>query len=369
MIDIRAGTLGLIATLSIGLAAAEAQEQQAVKAASPPAIEVAATEVKTQPWIEMIPTIGIAEARQGVDISGSEGGTVAEILFDSGDKVKVGQPLVRLDSSKEQADLNATQVQIPAAQVDSERKRKLAATGAVSQSDADDALAKYNSLTAQAISLKATITRRTLGAPFAGVVGIRKVNLGQYLNPGTAIVSLQDLDVMRMRFFVAQKDFAHVKIGQKMLARFDSFPGDEFEGKISAIEPSVRYQSGIVPIQAEIPNSDGRLLPGMFGEINIIQPDPIQAIVVPQSAVTFTLYGTSVYVVVEEKDAAGQPILVARNVNIETGERRGNLVVVTKGLKDGDKVVTAGQIRIGNGTPVKLVEGQGLPEMTEVPLQ
>jgi membrane fusion protein (multidrug efflux system) len=363
------GAIAVVAMLAVAsawLPAAVAQEQSAKEGAPPaaegPAIDVAATEVSEVEWQEKISSIGVAEAVQGVDVSGSESGTVAEILFDSGTEVTVGEPLVRLDSSKEEADLKATRVQIPAAEADLKRKRALVKDKIVSQTEVDDAQSKYDSLTAQAISLEATIERRVITAPFSGVLGIRKVNKGQYLNPGDLIASLQDLSVMRMRFLVGQKDFAKIKIGQDIEARFDAYPGEVFKGRISAIEPSVKFQSGIIPIQAEIPNAEGKLLPGMYASLDVLLPEHNKRVVVPQSAVTFNLYGESVYVIDPQTSTVQQ-------TTVRTGARRDNLVVIEEGLKSGQPVVVAGQLRLSNGTKVKVVEGQTLPEMTKVPLQ
>jgi len=337
-------------------------KQTEAPAPSGPAVDVAAVAAKEIEWQEKVSSIGIAESLQGVDVSGSEAGLVAEVLFDSGKKVAAGDPLVRLDSSKEEADLSATQAQIPAAKADLNRKIKLVKERVVSQSDLDEAQSRYDELNAQAISLRATIDRRLLTAPFGGVLGIRKVNKGQYLQPGDQIVSLQDLSVMRMRFLVGQKDYAKIKLGQDIEARFDAYPGEVFKGRITAIEPSVKYQSGIIPIQAEIPNSDAKLLPGMYGSLDVMLPDHSQKLVVPQSAVAFNLYGESIYVVDEQT-------MTVQQANVTTGARRGNLVVVETGIKPGQKVVVAGQLKLSNGTKVNVVEGQTLPEMTDVPLQ
>jgi len=349
---------------SAALAEGEQADQTAKEGTPPegPAIDVAATAVAEIDWQEKISSIGVAEAVQGVDVSGSEAGVVAEILFDSGSEAKVGEPLVRLDSSKEQADLKATQAQIPAAEADLKRKRQLVKERVVSQSDLDDAQSKYDSLIAQSISLTATIDRRIITAPFGGVLGIRKVNLGQYLHPGDLIASLQDLSVMRMRFLVGQKDFAKIKLGQDIDARFDAYPSEVFKGRITAIEPSVKYTSGIIPIQAEIPNSDMKLLPGMYASLDVLLPDHGKKIVVPQSAVTFNLYGETAYVI-DQKSMTVQP------VTVHTGPRRDNIVVIESGLKAGDMVVVAGQLKLSNGTKVNVVEGQTLPEMTQVPVQ
>ena len=353
-----AATGAVLAALALHGQRAGSQET----APAMPAVDVAALEAQEVDWQEKISSIGIAEALQGVNVSGSEAGTVADILFDSGDTVQVGQTLVRLDTSKEQADLEATQTQIPAAKADLGRKLKLVKDRIVSQTEVDDAQAKYDSLVAQAISLKATIARRDLKAPFSGVLGIRKVNKGQYLQPGDEIVSLQDLSVMRMRFLIGQKDFAKVKIGQEIDARFDAYPGEVFKGRISAIEPSVKFQSGIIPIQAEVPNSDMKLLPGMYASLDVLLPGHSKKIVVPQSAVTFNLYGETAYVVDPQSKKVQQ-------VTVRTGARRDNIVVIESGIKTGQIVVVAGQLKLNNGTLVNIVQGQTLPEMTNVPVQ
>jgi|AraplaMF_Col_mMF_1032025.scaffolds.fasta_scaffold00022_141 membrane fusion protein (multidrug efflux system) len=350
----------LIAGLICGGRPLAAQEQSA--APSAPAIDVAAAPAQEVDWQEKISSIGVAEALQGVDISGSESGNVVEILFDSGTKVKAGQPLVRLDTTKETADLKANQAQIPAAKTDLDRKQKLLKSGAVGQSDVDDAQSKYDTLVAESGSLKATIARRTLTAPFGGVLGIRKVNLGQYLQPGDLVANLQDLSVMRMRFLVAQKDFGKIKLDQPIEARFDAYPGETFKGRVTTIEPSVKYQSGIIPIQAEIPNADEKLLPGMYASLDVLLPEHSKKVVVPASAVTFNLYGESVYIV---DQTAG----TVQQVMVQTGATRNNAVVIGKGLKAGDLVVVAGQLKLSNGAKVKVVEGQALPEMTSIPVQ
>ncbi len=350
----------LVAGLICGARPLAAEDPAAAPAA--PAIDVAAAPAQELDWQEKISSIGVAEALQGVDISGSESGNVVEILFDSGTKVEAGQPLVRLDTTKEEADLKANQAQIPAAKTDLDRKRQLLKSGAVGQSDVDEAQSRYDTLVAESGSLKATITRRTLKAPFSGVLGIRRVNLGQYLQPGDQIANLQDLSVMRFRFLVAQKDYGRIKLDQPIEARFDSYPGEVFKGRVSTIEPSVKYQSGIIPIQAEIPNAEEKLLPGMYGSLDVLLPEHSKKVVVPASAVAFNLYGESVYVV----DQASSTV---KQVMVQTGATRNNAVVIEKGLKAGDLVVVAGQLKLSNGSHVKVVEGQALPEMTEIPAQ
>ena len=167
---------------------------------------------------------------------------------------------------------------------------------------------------------------------------------------------------MRMRFLIGQKDFAKIKLGQEIEARFDAYADDTFKGRISAIEPSVKFQSGIIPIQAEIPNADLRLLPGMYASLDIILPDRGRKLVVPQSAVTFNLYGETAY-------AVDQQAMTVKQVMVRTGARRGNLVVIESGIDAGQMVVVAGQLKLSNGTKVRLVEGQTLPEMTDIPMQ
>jgi membrane fusion protein (multidrug efflux system) len=356
----RAALTLVIAGLICGGHPLAAQEQSAAPAI--PAIDVAAAPATEIDWQEKISSIGVAEALQGVDISGSESGNVVELLFDSGTKVKAGQPLVKLDTTKEDADLKANLAQIPAAKTDLERKKQLLKSGAVGQSDVDDAQSKYDTLVAESGSLKATIARRTLKAPFGGVLGIRKVNLGQYLQPGDQVANLQDLSVMRLRFLVAQKDYGKIKLGQSIEARFDAYPGEVFKGEITTIEPSVKYQSGIIPIQAQVPNTDEKLLPGMYASLDVLLPGHSKKVVVPAGAVTFNLYGESVYVVDKTAGTVQQVVVV-------TGAARNNVVVIEKGVKVGDLVVVAGQLKLSNGSKVNVVEGQALPDMTTIPVQ
>lgn len=336
----------------------------------PPPVAVSAAPAEATQWTSQIPSIGFLEAVQGVNVSPSLPGLVVAILFQSGQSVKHGDVLVKLDSAVEEANLRSTQAQLPAAQSNYQRVLRLAAQGNAPQASLDQALAQLQSLQAQIASLQATIERRTITAPFDGVLGIRQIDLGQYLQPGTPIVNLQDLSVMRIRFIVPQRELARIAVGQDINIGVDAYPHRPFSGSIAAIEPVVNQQSGIVQVQAEVPNAGGLLRSGMFATVEVILPGTQTVVTVPDSAVSFTLYGDSVYVLTPaETGSDGQQIYRSNRVSVTTGERQGNRVVIVSGLKAGDLVVTAGQLKLQNGSRVVVDNSVALVPPATPPLQ
>jgi membrane fusion protein (multidrug efflux system) len=233
----------------------------------------------------------------------------------------------------------------------------------------DEVRSTAEALQQQISSLQATVARKTIRAPFNGMLGVRRVNLGQLINPGTVIANLQNVTAMRVDLIVSQRDFARIQVGHPVEAAVDAYPDRRFSGDVIAIEPSVNAQSGVVRVQAEIGNSDRLLRAGMMASVEVILPDVQHVIVVPASAISFALYGNSAFVVKDEAAPNGQRHLVAQRVAVQTGERRGNDVVVTRGLAAGDRVVTVGQVRLDNGTPVEPTEQSPLHVPTQTPLQ
>lgn len=209
-------------------------------------------------------------------------------------------------------------------------------------------------------------------APFSGVVGLRNVFLGQYLQPGTDIVRLEDTSVMRLRFTVPQTDISKIKLGQTIKINVDAYPQTQFDGHITAIEPAVNFQSGLIQVQADIPNNDGQLRSGMFARASIILPTVKDQIVIPQTAISFTLYGQNVYVLKEgeETDKEGNKVKVlrAKQVVVKAGERRGNDVHVLSGIQAGDQIVLSGQVRLSNDTKVHVVENDALAVPAQTPM-
>ena len=337
-----------------------------------PEFPVTAMVTKAQDWIPTIEAIGFIEPNQGVTLSTELSGTIDTITFESGKPVKADQLLLSLDSSVEKANLRASQAKLPAAKAKFDRFQNLYKTSSISKEQLDEAEAAYRSLEADIESLKATIARREVRAPFSGVVGLRNVFLGQYLQPGTDIVRLEDTSVMRLRFTVPQTDISKIKLGQTIKINVDAYPQTQFDGHITAIEPAVNFQSGLIQVQADIPNNDGQLRSGMFARASIILPTVKDQIVIPQTAISFTLYGQNVYVLKEgeETDKEGNKVKVlrAKQVVVKAGERRGNDVHVLSGIQAGDQIVLAGQVRLSNYTKVHVVENDALAVPAQTPM-
>ncbi|MGN5135803.1 efflux RND transporter periplasmic adaptor subunit [Aeromonas veronii] len=337
-----------------------------------PEFPVTAMVTKAQDWVPTIEAIGFIEPNQGVTLSTELAGTIDAITFESGKPVKADQLLLSLDSTVERANLRASQAKLPAAKAKFDRFQNLYKTSSISKEQLDEAEAAYRSLEADIESLKATIARREVRAPFSGVVGLRNVFLGQYLQPGTDIVRLEDTSVMRLRFTVPQTDISKIKLGQVIKINVDAYPQTQFDGHITAIEPAINFQSGLIQVQADIPNNDGQLRSGMFARASIILPTVTDQIVIPQTAITFTLYGQNVYVLKEgeETDKEGNKVKVlrAKQVVVKAGERRGNDVHVLSGIQAGDQIVLSGQVRLSNDTKVHVVENDALAVPAQTPM-
>ncbi|PKF77098.1 efflux transporter periplasmic adaptor subunit [Vibrio sp. vnigr-6D03] len=328
-----------------------------------PEFPVTVTEVTAVDWVPTIEAIGFIEPNQGVTLTTETNGVINKIQFESGTTVKDNQVLLTLDSEVEQANLKSAKAKLPAAQAKYKRYAGLYKKGSVSKEAYDDAQAAYLSLSADIESLKASIDRREIKAPFAGVVGIRNVYLGQYLQPGTDIVRLEDTSVMRLRFTVPQTDISRIHIGQTVDIKVDAYPENSFQGSISAIEPAVSVQSGLVQVQANIPNNDGQLRSGMFARADIILPKLTDQVSLPQTAITFTLYGDNVYILSEEDGVQR----VKQHV-VKVGERTEHIAHILEGVKPGDVVVTSGQVRLSNGAKVRIVESDATNPPAETPM-
>ncbi|HBC3595112.1 TPA: multidrug efflux RND transporter periplasmic adaptor subunit VmeC [Vibrio parahaemolyticus] len=339
------------------------QKMDAFASRPEPEFPVTVTEVKAVDWVPVIEAIGFIEPNQGVTVANETSGVIDKIAFESGTQVEAGQPLVLLDSEVEKANLKSSQAKLPAAEAKYKRYQGLFKKGSISKEAYDEAEANYYSLKADIESLKATIDRREIKAPFAGVVGIRNVYLGQYIQAGSDIVRLEDSSVMRLRFTVPQTDISRIKLDQEVDIFVDAYPDQPFKGSISAIEPAVNVQSGLIQVQADIPNSDGKLRSGMFARANIIMPKLANQVTLPQTAITFTLYGDNVYIVTE-KDGEKR---VKQHV-VKVGERTKDIAHILEGVKPGDVVVTSGQVRLSNHAKVSIVESNAITPPAETPM-
>ncbi|WLG94703.1 efflux RND transporter periplasmic adaptor subunit [Pseudomonas sp. FP198] len=370
--------LGVVLLVVLALAGYKAfsiYQQIQMFSAPKPAVSVAVAKAVEQPWQSRLPTVGSLKALQGVDLSLEIAGTVQKVQFESGQKVKAGQPILQLDSEVESALLETAQADLGLSQLDFGRGRQLVGSQAISKGEFDRLSAQLKKNQATVNQLKASLAKKHIVAPFSGTIGIRQVDVGDYLASGTVIATLQDLSSLYVDFYVPEQTVPRLAVAQPVNVSVSAYPGQTFVGSISAINPKVEDSTRNVLVRATLANPDGKLLPGMFANLNVILPDLAVGIVVPESAVTYTLYGNSMYVVTQkktadgsvEKDDKGQPILIAERRFVETGERRDGQVLVTKGVQRGEEVVIAGQIKLDNGTPIAISDDKTLTEQNSPP--
>jgi membrane fusion protein (multidrug efflux system) len=314
---------------------------------------VTALKVANSEWQPNIESVGSLRAVKGADLSLEVSGVVDTISFNSGDDVNEGALLLKLRSDDDQAKLDSLKATADLNQITYDRDQKQFKLQAVSQATIDTDAANLKNAQAQVAQQQAILDKKSLKAPFAGHLGIRAVDLGQYLAAGTVIVTLQALDPIFVDFFVPQQSVGQLKLGQAVAVKIDAFKGQTFTGEVSAINPKVDTATRNVQVRAALKNPDHKLLPGMYATIDISTGAPQNYVTLPQTAITYNPYGDTVYIVDEKgKDAAGKPQLVARQNFVTMGATRGDQVAILKGVNDGEMVVTSGQIKLHNGTPV-----------------
>jgi membrane fusion protein (multidrug efflux system) len=361
------GVVLLVVLLLAGYKAFSVYQQIQQFSAPKPPISVPVVTASEREWQSRLPAIGTLKALQGVDLSLEIAGTVKAVLFDSGQSVRVGQPLLQLDSDVEKALLGTAQADLGLARVEHGRGSRLVGDQAISKGEFDKLAAQLEKANATVAQLNASLAKKRILAPFSGIIGIRQVDVGDYLASGTVIATLQDLSSLYLDFNVPEQALPSLAVGQKALVSVAAYPGQRFEATLSAINPKVDEATRNVLVRATLPNPESKLLPGMFGDLQVLLPGPKTQIVLPESAITYTLYGNSVYVVAPEKvtseksdkaepeqDAQGQPRLVVERRFVETGERRDGLVIISKGIKAGEQVVSGGQLKLDSGAHVAI---------------
>lgn len=334
-----------------------------------PAIAVEVAAAQTRAWQGRLPAIGSLKAAQGVNLSLEVAGTVKALQFESGQKVKAGQPLLQLDSDVEKAQVGTAEADLGLAQVEYARGSKLVGDSAISKGEFDKLGATQKKAAATVAQLNASLAKKRILAPFSGTIGIRQVDVGDYLASGTVIATLQDLSSLYVDFYVPEQVLPKLEIGQEVQVNVGAYPDSGFNARVSAINPKVEDATRNVLVRATLPNPQGTLLPGMFANLQVILGKDTQALVVPESAITYSLYGNAVFVVAPKKDpqgnaetnAKGEPQLAVERRFVETGERRGGQVIIQKGLTEGENVVISGQLKLDNGTPVVISADQAVP--------
>jgi membrane fusion protein (multidrug efflux system) len=333
----------------------------------PPPESVSAAVAREERWQGFISSIGTINAVQGVTVTPDIPGQVREIAFESGAAVAKGDLLVRLDTSAEESQLAAMEAQVGLARSNLARVRTLRTDGNVAQADLDAAEAAVKQYEANANTIRATIEKKTIRAPFAGRLGIRQINLGQYMDTGKPIVSLQSLAPVYADFSLPQQELAKLKTGLRVRLVSDTYPGQRFEGVLTAINPDLDAVTRSVGLQATFDNADERLRPGMFARVEVLLPEEQNVLVIPATSVLSAPFGDSVYLIETQpaKDGAAAH-LVVRQQFIRTGTVRGDFVSVESGLKPGDRVASSGMFKLRNGLTV--VENNELsPKSTQTP--
>lgn len=349
---------------------------QALDNREPPAVTVSTRTVDKAAWTPRIRTTGSLRAVQGVQVTSELGGTVAEIDFRSGEHVTSGDLLVALNTSVARSQLKGQQAELKLAEQTLTRKQSLDERGLGSQAELDAARAEYERAQAAIESTRATIDKKRIEAPFDGTIGIRKVDLGQYLAPGSEIATLQALDPMYLDFELPQATFDRVATGQAVSLSLDAYPDRRFEGKVTAVDPQVDEATRSYGVRATLDNPDGKLQPGMFGQVELRLAGRRKVLTVPRTAIAYKPYGDSVYVVTrnsraeqggdkQQSEAAAETLVVKRR-NVRTGETRGDQVQVLEGLEVGERVVIAGNHKLRPGARVK-VDNSRVPEVEANP--
>jgi membrane fusion protein (multidrug efflux system) len=346
--------VGLVATALVGFQMFKARMiKRAMAAFANPPQTVSTVTVTEQEWRPALTAVGSLTAVQGANLSLEVSGIVTEIDFRSGADVQKGQTLLRLRADDDIARLHALEATAELARINYNRDLRQFRAQAVSQATLDTDAATLKNDEAQVAAQQAIVDQKILRAPFSGELGIRAVDLGQYLSAGTAVVGLQALDTLFDDFYLPQQDLSRIRVGQNVTAAVDAYPGEAFPGKIVAIDSAVDPGSRNIEVRAALPNPEHLLRPGMFTTLSIDAGAPEQRITLPQTAVAYDSYGNSVYVVVRKPTAAtGAPALFAEQKFVTLGATRGDQVAVLKGLKPGDIVVTSGQVKLRNGSPV-----------------
>jgi membrane fusion protein (multidrug efflux system) len=321
--------------------------------AAPPA-PVAVTIAREVSWTPSIGATGSLRAYQGVSVTAQEAGMVTAIHFDSGQAVTKGELLLQQYDLDERFTLESLKAELNLAHKSYERNQSLVQSKVGSKSQLDIALSDMERLTAEVKSLEASIAKRAIRAPFDGILGIRRVNVGQYIEPGDDIVSLQALDPIYVDFPLPQNRLGRVALGQAVRISTDAWPGVEFDGTVTALEPLVDPATRSFRVEASLPNPDLALRPGMFVDTRLLLPAGQNVLTLPQVAISYNPYGDSVFVVEDAVDENGDAVLVAKSVFVTLGETRGDQVAILNGLEAGQRVVSAGQLRLRNGSRVVL---------------
>lgn len=333
----------------------------------PPPTPVSLAPATVQSVPKYLTAIGTLVAARQVTVAPEVAGRVMQIPFESGASVKTGDPLVQMNDSTEQADQLAQRAQARLAELNLERYRDLRRSQATPQSNVDQYQAQLDEINANMKRTQALIGQKLIKAPFDGELGIRQINVGDYVTAGATIVTLTDLKSLYVNFSLPEQAFPKLSIGQKVLLNADPLPGRDFEATISTIEPQVSADTRAVKVQATLDNRERALRPGMFANVRVVLPPQPNTLTVPETAIDYTVYGDSVFVAVTEKTPDGKEQLVVQRHPVKVGDRTQNRVEIRDGLKPGDRVIVSGQLKLSNGAAITVSDSQALTAPSSLP--
>jgi membrane fusion protein, multidrug efflux system len=333
----------------------------------PPPTLVSIAEAKSEVIPNLLTAVGDLAAVHQVNVTSDVGGRITGIMFDAGSTVKAGSPLVQLFDAPDQGDLASFKAQAVVAQLSLDRAKQLAAKQFGPQATVDSAQAAYDQAVAGIAKTEAIISQKLVRAPFDGQLGVRHVEVGQFLTAGTQIVTLTDLSMLYANFTVTEKESAQLKVGQTVRVVVDAYPKRDFEGKITAIEPQISTDTRNIHVQATIANPDRILKPGMFTTTTVVLPDNPAVVTVPETAVDYTLYGDSVFLLTEKKADDGKTSLTAVRTFVRTGSRIEGRTEIVSGVKPGDRVVAVGQLKLQSGAAVAISPDPAPPIPANLP--
>jgi membrane fusion protein, multidrug efflux system len=331
----------------------------------PPVQTVTSLVAAEETWVPALRAVGSTSAVQGVTVSTDQPGIVTKINFESGQIVQAGDLLVQLDVSQEEAQLRSAFAQQKLAALNLQRQQNLMKSRVSAQSELDTAQAEYDQATARVLEMKSMVDKKTIRAPFAGVLGIRSVNLGQYLQSGAAIAPLQALHPIYVNFFLPQQNLSRIQAGQTVTVRAEGV-ADVFTGKVNAVDAVVDEATRNVRVQATLENAANLLRPGMFVSVEVPQQESATHVVLPATSIQYAPYGDTVFVLEDMQGPAGQTYRGARQQVVKLGETRGDRVAILSGVRPGEEVATSGVFKLRQGAPVQ-VNNTILPEASDRP--
>ena len=339
--------LGLVLGAMFGWKSWQAHQMAALARMPPPPATVAAAEVQVESWQPFLQAVGSLVATQGILVTTEVAGKVSEIRFESGQQVEAGTLLLQLDDSIDRAELEGIVAERRLAELQFKRREELVEKKSISRSDYDEAQLRLENARAQLDTKQAQIAKKRITAPFSGLLGIRQVDLGEYLQPGAAIVPLQALDPLYVDYSLPERHLGLISVGQTVKIEVQAYAGETFTGRISALNPGIDPGTRSLRIRATLENPQSRLRPGMFAEVRTLLPQRPAVLTLPQTAITYNPYGDSVFVIEESETGTA-----VQRRQVETGGVRNGRVEIAQGLQAGERVVIAGQVKLRNGQAV-----------------